>query len=135
VREALLNLLAAFGLVPARRYRSLARQVEELRDSAQSWKARAGEAQARAKSLERDVSRQTRLVKEARRTVQQGTASDADVARLREQLAATERELMLAREHLMSIEVKLDILEGAANVLDARTRVAIQQSTRTGATV
>jgi hypothetical protein len=35
----------------------------------------------------------------------------------------------------MAIEVKLDILEGAANVLDSRTRAAIRQSTGTGATV
>jgi hypothetical protein len=34
----------------------------------------------------------------------------------------------------MAIEVKLDILEGAANVLDSRTRVAISQSNKTGAT-
>jgi len=30
--------------------------------------------------------------------------------------------LSMARDHLMAIEAKLDILEGAANVLDLRTR-------------
>ena len=39
----------------------------------------------------------------------------------------TERELMVARDHLMAIEVKLDILEGAANVLDRRTRITAPQ--------
>lgn len=34
------------------------------------------------------------------------------------------RELEIAREYLMAIEVKLDILEGAANVLDTRMRTA-----------
>jgi hypothetical protein len=42
----------------------------------------------------------------------------------------------MAREHLMAIEVKLDILEGAANVLDVRTRTAIgKQPRQTGAPV
>jgi hypothetical protein len=48
-----------------------------------------------------------------------------EVQSLRARLAEAERELMVAREHLMAIEVKLDILEGAANVLDVRTRAAI----------
>ena len=45
--------------------------------------------------------------------------------------------LALAREQLTAIEVKLDILEGAANVLDARTRVVTkrQPEPTTGATV
>jgi hypothetical protein len=33
----------------------------------------------------------------------------------------------MAREHLMLVDVKLDILEGAANVLDVRTRSAISK--------
>lgn len=41
---------------------------------------------------------------------------------LEEQTAAAGHELELARAYLMAIEVKLDILEGAANVLDARLR-------------
>lgn len=41
---------------------------------------------------------------------------------LRQRLAIAERELVIARENLMAVEVKLDILEGAANILDARIR-------------
>jgi hypothetical protein len=41
---------------------------------------------------------------------------------LRAHLANTERDLAHAREHLMLIDTKLDILEGAATVLDNRTR-------------
>jgi hypothetical protein len=135
VKQLLLNLLAAFGLVPARRYRALVKENEGLRSSAQSWKIKAGEAAARIKALEGDVQRHSRLVKQARRAAEKGAHGGGDVAKLRDQLVATERELILAREHLMAIEVKLDILEGAANVLDARTRVAIRQSTGTGAAV
>jgi hypothetical protein len=48
-----------------------------------------------------------------------------DLESLQARLQHAERELAGAREHLMVIEVKLDILEGAANVLDARTRTAV----------
>ena len=48
------------------------------------------------------------------------TAGDGFAARL----ADAERELAGARDVLMAIDVKLAILEGAANVLDARTRAA-----------
>jgi hypothetical protein len=41
---------------------------------------------------------------------------------LEEQVAAAARDLAIARDSLVAIDVKLDILEGAANVLDARTR-------------
>jgi hypothetical protein len=134
VKQLLLNLLSSLGLVPAGRYTALVKENEGLRSSALSWKAKAGEATAQVKALESDLHRQSRLVKEARRAAEAG-AGDGDMAKLREQLVTTERELILAREHLMAIEVKLDILEGAANVLDSRTRAAIRQSTGTGAAV
>ena len=41
---------------------------------------------------------------------------------LDERLDRAERDLTAARDLLMTIDVKLDILEGAAQVLDARTR-------------
>lgn len=134
MKQVLLNLLSAFGVVPVRRYRSLARQVEELRGSAKSWKLKCMKASSRAKVLEDELREQTRLLKDARAAAKRGS-SDGEIVKLRQQLADTERELMLAREHLMAIEVKLDILEGAANVLDVRTRTAIRQSTGTGAAV
>jgi hypothetical protein len=86
------------------------------------------------KSLEHEVHRQERLVREAQRAAER-VHRLGDVRKLRDQLVATQKDLLLARDHLMAIEVKLDILEGAANVLDARTRVAIRQSTGTGASV
>jgi hypothetical protein len=134
VKQLLLKVLAAFGMVPARRYNELARQAAELRGSAKSWKIKATEASERAKALDGELHRQTRLVKEARDAANK-SSNDGDIVKLRQQLADTERELILAREHLMAIEVKLDILEGAANVLDVRTRTAIRQSTGTGAAV
>jgi hypothetical protein len=135
VKQLLTKIAAAFGLVPARRYDSLARQLDEARAGAQNWKVRAGEAMARVKSLEGETKRHERLVKEARIAAEKAQLRLGDASKLQEQLVETERELMLAREHLMAIEVKLDILEGAANVLDTRTRNAVRQSTGTGAAV
>ncbi len=106
-----------------------------LARSAHAWKAQLGEALARVKALEREVQRQSRLLNDARGLIENVEGADSEPARLREQLANNQKQLMVAREHLMAIEVKLDILEGAANVLDVRTRSTIRQSTRTGAPV
>ena len=54
----------------------------------------------------------------------------AELDDLRQKVLDTNRELAVAREHLMSIEVKLDVLEGAANILDSRSRLVV--STVTG---
>jgi hypothetical protein len=48
---------------------------------------------------------------------------------LQNRLDVAEQELVAVREHLMAIEVKLDILEGAANVLDGRTRTVLAHRT------
>lgn len=127
LREFLLRFTRVFGLVPARRYDSLLRTAEELRAGAQAWKQRAGQASARVKELERETARQAHAITKAHAAAERERHRDEDITRLREQLAGTERELILAREHLMAVEVKLDILEGAANVLDARMRAAVGQ--------
>jgi chromosome segregation ATPase len=136
VKQLLIRLANLFGVVPASRYKSLVNQLDEARNSAQAWKSRAGDALARVKSLEGDLKRHERLIKEARVAAEKAHHQRGEATKLQEQLAETERELMLAREHLMAIEVKLDILEGAANVLDARTRSAVRHHpTGTGAAV
>ena len=135
MKQLLIKLAALFGLVPARRYHALAKQLEESRNTVQMWKARAGDALARVKALEGELQRQSRLLKDAQGVADKARGVGGDAEKLGDQLAATEKELILAREHLMAIEVKLDILEGAANVLDARTRIAIRQSAGTGAAV
>jgi phage shock protein A len=101
-----------------------------------NWKAKAAEALDRAKAFERDARHQAQRADKLQGIVESLEHRDAEVERLREQLAAVERELTVAREQLMVVEVKLDILEGAANVLDARTRVATRpQAQETGAAV
>ena len=57
-----------------------------------------------------------------RRRVEVDQQRRSDFEALQQRLKTTARELAIARESLMAVEVKLDILEGAANVLDGRTR-------------
>jgi hypothetical protein len=56
----------------------------------------------------------------------------AELVDLKQRLAESERDLVVAREQLMAIEVKLDILEGAANVLDGRTRELVTRRSGLG---
>jgi len=127
--------MSAFGLAPARLVASQQKTIDELRAGSLSWKARAGEATARMKSLEAELKLQKRLVERSTTAASKSASDTLAFEQLRERLETTERELAAAREHLMAIEVKLDILEGAANVLDVRTRTALRQRRETGAPV
>jgi chromosome segregation ATPase len=135
--------LRILGLVRGRSYDALAeqqkkaearagrleQQLEASKADSRQWKTKAEEATGafkKAQEAAETAQRQLRLaekVKEEaiknRRLEQERTA---DLALLQQRLADSERELIIAREQLMAIEVKLDILEGAANVLDGRTR-------------
>ncbi len=64
--------------------------------------------------------------------VQADERRSATVENMQQRLIAAEQDLTIARESLMAVEVKLDILEGAANVLDVRTRTASRRSVTTG---
>ena len=123
MKNVIVRLLAAIGLVPARRY---VRLSNELNRELRTWQKRAGKATDRVAALERRIEE---LQKELQRQVQKmkkarpvGERELPDLAPMEARLVEAERAAALAREHLMAIEVKLDILEGAANVLDARTR-------------
>lgn len=103
-------------------------------DRKTDWKAKAAEAIAHAKSLEADARREAKRAEKFRAAAEKLQQREVEFEKMRERLAVAERELAVAREHLMAVEVKLDILEGAANVLDTRTRTAIRQQPReTGA--
>ena len=69
----------------------------------------------------------TKAARERTALQQQLEASVREGRATEEQVAAATRDLEVAREQLMAIEVKLDILEGAANVLDGRLRAARAQ--------
>jgi phage shock protein A len=134
VKTLLLRLLAAFGLAPARVVTMQARSIEELQAGSRAWKTKAGEALAQARALERELNEYKKGAEKALKSAEKAIERDAAVLDLKERLALAERELTTTREQLMAIEVKLDILEGAANVLDARTRSAVREQRReTGA--
>jgi chromosome segregation ATPase len=118
--------------------------LDKARAGSQEWKAKADEASQRAAAARDDVAQQAKQIERMQaqatrnehqqaREMEQLRARVADLtdkrardaADLRAHLSATERDLALAREHLMTIDVKLDILEGAANVLDGRTRTIL----------
>lgn len=126
MKRLLIRLLAGLGLVPAGRYETLRRLTDDLRIEAHGWKAKAREAKGSAR-LSFDIKTQAAEIEKLRRQV-------ADLQTVHERLAVAERDLAAARELLMAVEVKLDILEGAANVLDARTRSVVSRQ-RSGASV
>jgi septal ring factor EnvC (AmiA/AmiB activator) len=108
----------------------------EAREPKIDWKAKAAEAIERAHAAEREARHRAKAAEKLEALVEKLRRRDLELQKLREQLAVVERELTAAREQLMVVEVKLDILEGAANVLDARTRTAtLQQPRETGAAV
>jgi chromosome segregation ATPase len=120
----------------------LAQSGEDAKRENREWKTKAGDAERRMRDLEREVARQTERVEKVRADLAAQLESErARVVELqdalRQRLVESDRDLLVARDHLMAIEVKLDILEGAANVLDGRTRALLdaRRQRETGAPV
>ena len=106
----------------------VARLVADAKAGALAWKTKAAEAMERAKSLEAEVKRQAQTIHRLETTTEKLRQRQDEIERLlRVRLVEAEQALGLAREHLMAIDTKLDILEGAANGLDARTRPVISK--------
>jgi chromosome segregation ATPase len=123
---------------------SLQRDVEQQRALAKSWKEKTDtaarglkEAQGELKRSQADARRRGEYLDKARTELTKVRLENAqlrsDMLAFHERIVAAERELGLARESLMVVEVKLDILEGAAKVLDRRTRTDWAPESRTGA--
>jgi hypothetical protein len=126
VKNLLIRLLGAVGLAPARSFHSQAQLTAEAKAGALVWKTKAADAMDRVKALEAEVKRQAHLIQTLTTSSEKLRQHQDHVEQLlRVRLVEAEQVLVLAREHLMAIDVKLDILEGAANVLDTRTRAAI----------
>jgi chromosome segregation ATPase len=122
--------------------------LRKARGSVVRWKTKADAAEQRASAAqkalamrEKEVQRHLRRIEQLQARIAQHDEKRAQMitklrarlaeerdkrrliaAELREQLDVTARELASARDGQMLIDVKLDILEGAANALDARTR-------------
>lgn len=93
-------------------------RLAELESGQERRLARAGETAGQA-------ARRIAALEQELRTRDAALAAAAREESLLEQrVTAAMQELEAARESLAAIDVKLDILEGAANVLDRRTRAA-----------
>ena len=130
------RMLAALGLVSVRRYEAVIRHLEQAKAGSREWKTKTAQSMARVKLLEGKLKHRERVVQKMEQRVSKMRQRGEAIDTLRARLGEAQRELVIAREHLMAIEVKLDILEGAANVLDARTRATIvKEPSRTSASV
>lgn len=121
------RLLALVGLAPARRCALQAKRIDELSAAVAAWKAKSNDTAARVKTAETEARHQAKRAEKFKADAERLKQQHVELERVQQQLAAAERELTVAREHLMAVEVKLDILEGAANILDARTRSVVRQ--------
>jgi DNA repair exonuclease SbcCD ATPase subunit len=117
----------------------------EARAEARQWSTSADNTAQRVKAIEKDLAqrgaqhdrdmerrtqeaeKQTRENEKLRGENERLRKTLGDLEALRRRLADAERGIVVAREHLMAVDVKLDILEGAANVLDSRTRAVVAQ--------
>jgi len=98
------------------RHLKLVEELDRARASAKAYQAKVEEAEKALRVQQADAAHQQRRVEKL----------TAELDRLRtesrQNVETVKRDLTLAREALMAVDVKLDILEGAANVLDVRMR-------------
>lgn len=147
----LARLLQRTGYVPAARVRELSaalegaeqrsadikRALDEARQTCEQLKIKLREYAERTERAQRERSEAASKYEERVARLDQKTARELerirehDVARsariddVRQRVGRAEKASQLGREHLMAIEVKLDLVENAINVLDQRTRAAL----------
>lgn len=149
MKTAAKTLLGHLGLAPAAhleraanearqgsaRVKQLEAQLAGLREDSQGWKRKNEEAIAASAEWKKVASRaEAKAERAAADATRAGTKTDewrtrahALATQLKEmaaRLKEANRAAGTAREHLMATEVKLDLLEAAIQVLDARTREA-----------
>ena len=143
------SLLEQLGKTQSR-CAKLAEELELSRDDAKRLKERSDDAARALRDSKVEAERHRRLAEkltaelekikaESERRHERDGRKLAEVEQKRGRaiddltgrLEKAERALTVARQTLIAIEVKLDILEGAANVLDIRTRT-MSSGTRLG---
>ena len=139
MRALIQALLGAFGLVTSGRHAQVLARMKEIEAKyrgALAWRTRAeqadrvvDEARQQVKTLTGELRTAGKAKLTAERALDKANRRLAELDDLRQKVIDTNRELAVAREHLMSIEVKLDVLEGAANILDSRSRVVVSKVT------
>jgi chromosome segregation ATPase len=111
------------------RVESLSQKLEEVQAESRAWRTKLEDSQKRLEHAEeraaREAQRLEKFKAESARDAVREKKRNIDMPALEKRLDDADGTLVTARDHLMSVEVKLDILEGAANVLDARTRTLL----------
>ena len=123
------RLLGQFGLAPLKQLRDATARADEL-------KARTTDLTARLETTRQETERwkrknqdtETRLAAAAKDIERWKHKHTGYLAKL-SQLERAEQLTKLAREHLLTLETKLDVIEGAITVLDRRTRDQITTPT------
>jgi chromosome segregation ATPase len=154
MKGLILKLLALFGLAPAghvtqaharaqrgaEKAQRLEGQLSKLRADRDVWKQRHQEVAAAAAAAKKAVVTAEEAARRAQSETERVRAQvdewrtraeglSVQLRELRERLEESRRVGTLAREHLMATETKLDLIEAAIQVLDARTReAAVSQS-------
>jgi septal ring factor EnvC (AmiA/AmiB activator) len=118
------KLEAQIAEVQARAKAQRDKEATERRAEVRALKAEIANAARALKISEQELAKHAHRIDKLNEAVQHANRRRGDVEGMLKRLVEAEQELTAARNHLMVVEVKLDILEGAANVLDARTRTA-----------
>ena len=116
------RLLGLFGLAPLKRLRDATARADELKAQTTGLTARLETTRQetdRWKRKNQDI--ETRLAAAAKEIEHWKHKHAGYLAKL-SQLERAEKLTKLSREHLLSLETKLDVIEGAITVLDRRTR-------------
>ena len=143
MKRFITGVLRLIGLAPARHVESLKaeneRAVRKLREletrmvdlkaDADGWKRRHDDSARRAAEHQdaaaRAAARAARAEGRAEELQARGDARMTEMKELRARLQDAHRVAGVVRDHLMATETKLDLIEAALHVLDARTRAAV----------
>lgn len=149
MKDTIRKALAGFGLAPAGQLHRLAEQsrqtsdkvksledrLAKLRADADTWKQRHDEVTAKVREWKDATARAEAEAERMRAGAEHSKARAAEwkvradslteeKLALRARLEEAQRGAINAREYLMATEAKLDLIEAAIQVLDARTRDA-----------
>ena len=105
-----------------RRAGELKRAVEDAREDASRWKAKAGELTGRVAQAEQAAERLPKVERELQQVRARDDKHVAQLAEVRERMLRAEHAAALSQGHLTATEAKLDVIEAALGVLDRRTR-------------
>ena len=150
IRSALRHVLAALGLASRRRVENLLEATSRAKSRSDKLRGQLATARTELRNVKGEVKRTAKAqaaamseTDEAHTRAEKLTAKSAEWkrtaddwkrraeeyrTRLREvqrKLKSVEQSTRLAHEHLMSVEVKLDLVDAAIRTLDDRTRTVL----------